>query len=163
MKALVTIASLALATPAMATAHQVFGGVNITSWHIGAPAGKYNSNNRGLYAGLRWGDRVQYGFEGGFFQNSYDVQSTYLLGFVDFPIAQLGEVELRAGAWAGLFEYPDFVLKAYGTGLPVWGDYIGVPGLSLTARHGRTDVQLKVTRGLSNTNAIVTAQIGRAW
>ena len=152
----------ALVAGAPASAQEVFAGVNITSWHVGA-AREFNSNNRGLYAGLRWGDRLQYGIEGGFFQNSYNVQSTYALGFVDFPIAQIGEVELRAGAWAGMFEYPDFALKAYGQGLPIWGSYIGVPGLSLTARAGRTDVQLKITRGLTNASAIVTLQVGMTF
>ena len=160
MKHALICAALIFGAPA--TAQEVFAGVNITSVHIGA-GNKFNSDNRGLYAGLRWGNRWQYGIEGGFFQNSYNVQSTYALGFLDFPIAQLGEVQLRAGAWAGMFEYPDFALKAYGKGLPIWGRYIGVPGLSLTARISRTDVQLKITRGLTNANAIVTLQVGRTF
>jgi len=157
-----TLIATAATMASTATAQQAFVGVNITSWHVNASR-DFNQNNIGLLAGMRWGEKLQYGFEAGFFQNSYNAKTTYALGFADYPIAQIGAVQLRGGVWAGMFEYPAFTTKAYAKGLPIWGSYIGAAGLSATARLNKFDLQAKVTRGLTNANAIVTLQMMRSF
>lgn len=131
---------------------------NISSYHINASR-DYNEHNPGLGFGYFTGDRLQYGIETGFFKNSFYDQSTYLMGFADYPVFTVGNVEFRAGAWIGFFKYNNLVKTADRFGIPRIGNHVLFGGLHATARFGAFDTKVRLSPSGKHSDAILTFQI----
>jgi hypothetical protein len=112
------------ALPTIATAGELWGAVNLTSYHT-KPEQKLNTNNIG--AGLEYHYAPTVLFMGGAFRNSYDNTSTYLLaGWTPLEIGSYIKIGAVAGAING---YPGLnnggVTKAIAGLIRIEGETVG--------------------------------------
>lgn len=110
-------------------------GANLASYHID-PDMEFNEINPGIFVSVAFGDSdaAQYGIQVGSYLNSFNEKTSYALGFINAPVLELNHSQIRVGAFAGFFEYPNVVEKAAQIGWPTIGDYVLAIGPSLTWR-----------------------------
>jgi hypothetical protein len=131
---LVVIMMLAFGRPSQAET-QFRLGATLGSYHPGH-ANEYEQFNPGLNASVTFrADKVfQYGFQAGAYSNSYGNRTIYGLGFADTRLFDIGQIEIRGGGFAGMFEYAEFAPKAAAHGWPTMGDFVLVIGPHVKAR-----------------------------
>lgn len=134
------IAALVCLAPTSALAEtELRIGANLGSIHI-APEQDFNNFNPGLFVSttFRAEKRFQYGLQAGAYFNSYSERTIYALSFANWRVADIGSAELRAGGFAGFFEYPDLADSARGWGWPTLGNYVLAlgPSVKLRAQNG---------------------------
>ena len=123
-KHLITALAL-MATPAAA---EPYLALNLGSHHINATRA-FNEANIGVGAGIRWGDGIRAGLSGGVFLNSYSHWSTYVAADLDFRVIDTDGLDVYAGAFVSLVDYPNLVGYADKRGIPRVGSHIMIAGL----------------------------------
>ena len=110
-------------------------GATLGSYHP-QHASEYEQFNPGLNIGVtfRADKALQYGFQAGAYSNSYGERTIYGLAFADTRLFDIGQIEIRGGGFAGMFEYAEFAPKAAARGWPTMGDFILVVGPHVKAR-----------------------------
>ncbi len=133
LSVIAVLATLAATTSMAETQWRV--GANLGSIHV-APQREFNGINPGLFlsATFRADKKFQVGVQAGAYLNSYSERTIYALSFADWRLASIGNAELRAGGFAGFFEYPVLSEEARGWGWPTIGDYVLAMGPSMKLR-----------------------------
>ena len=139
-----------------------FATVTHTSQHIGAKK-SFNEYNPGFGVGseapLRRSPYVV-GLEAGRYRNSLDDYSSYAAGYVERKFEpKRGPREVGLGIFLAYAEYPTEVQKAKDKGFLTIGDMVPLVGLQATvATFGPHSLRLRLTPGLTQSDAIVTVQ-----
>ena len=152
---------LVFATTATAEARWRIG-LNMASIHID-PQRDFNQFNPGAFVSMVFGegDRFEYGLQAGGYLNSYNQRTLYISSFSNWRIASVGNVDIRAGGYLGLFEYPSIAEKAQTAGWPTVGNFVLAfgPNLKLRLENG-VDFTIGYLPGnsLKKANGVLTFQ-----
>jgi len=117
-------------------------GFNLASLHVASTA-EFNEFNPGMNISVTFGDQraFQYGFQVGGYLNSYNNRTFYGLAFANWRILRMDNVELRAGGFVGMFEYPNLIEEVQAAGWVSAGDMVLAFGPTLTMRmNNGTDI-----------------------
>mgnify|MGYP001075227002 CR=1 FL=1 len=110
-------------------------GANLASLHVASTA-DFNEINPGAFLSVTFRDQqfFQYGFQAGGYENSYYNRTLYGLAFADWRLLSMGNAEIRAGGFVGLFEYPNLIEEVKEAGWVSVGDMVLALGPSLKVR-----------------------------
>lgn len=138
-----------------------YAAITHASHHVNASK-EFNEVNPGLAIGSEaplMRSRMSLGVEGGRFRNSSDEMTTYGALYGEYGVIKSNPRALRLGAFTGWAEYPAEAAKNRAEGKWAIGDFIPVIGLQATVPTlGPHEFRLRVTPGLSRSDAIITLQ-----
>ncbi len=136
---------------------------NLASHHAGATE-RFNEKNTGLGFGLNApsdSGNWRYGVELGWYRNSNNETSEYVITTADRQVASLAEsTDLSVGLIAGLANYRGGAEGFGKKGIPTFGDWILAGGGSVSIRHNdRTELRMGIHPAPDIADFLLTFQI----
>ena len=159
-KLLLTASAVGAVDLSKARPHLTF---NIASHHAGASQ-HFNEENYGIGIGFNApsdNGKWRYGVEAGFYRNSNNDRSEYVIASADRKVASLGEhTDLGLGVVGGFANYHGGAEGFGNKGIPTFGDWLIVGGATVSVRHKeRTEFRMGIHPAPEIADFLLTFQV----